>query len=260
VLFTGTSRDAAAKKPTADPRVRHALSLAIDRKQILDSLLSGKGSLPTTPWNTLPSSADIDVNALAQQATEAQRYDPAEAKKLLAEAGYAGGFSDIKMFQLSPVDTPQLPQVTEAVVAQWKKIGVNAKVVVTDYGNYRPHFIGADPNDSYNAGDAFTYGAGARFDALGALTAYFRNKGGNAQLINDPAFDKLVDQVAVTIDDKKRAELVTQAFQKAADQWVALPLFNEDSLYGINPKTVGNWQVYEGWGNLGRVYETVQAP
>ncbi|SDB85841.1 peptide/nickel transport system substrate-binding protein [Raineyella antarctica] len=72
-------------KALSDPRVRQALTYAIDRKALLDSVWAGKGTLigsmvpPTDPWY--------------EDLSGAYPYDPAKAKQLLKEAGYESGLT-----------------------------------------------------------------------------------------------------------------------------------------------------------------------
>ena len=64
-----------------DPRVRNAFALAIDRKRISDRLLQGLAELHPTPLNSNNAYFDADL-------VQTIRHDPAEARRLLLEAGF----------------------------------------------------------------------------------------------------------------------------------------------------------------------------
>src|SRR5690606_14757241 len=127
----------------------------------------------------------IDAQHYREWAEEVRRYDPDAARELLAEAGYPNGFSGIKLYLYTRPGAAFTPQVGQIVAADWAKIGVNAEIVMTDYGSYRPHYVNADINDPYNAGDATVYNIDVRFDAQGVLDTYFNYGGGSVQLLNE---------------------------------------------------------------------------
>jgi peptide/nickel transport system substrate-binding protein len=260
LFFPGSWRDSAKPKPTANVLVRKALSLAIDRQAIIDSVLAGKASPKTTPWNTAPATSDVDEAAFKDWAAEANAYDPERARALLAEAGYPNGFDDIQLFTFARPGVPALPQIAEIVAAQWADVGVNARLVPTDYNSYQPHFIDIDPQDTYNAGDANLWGTGPRFGVFGALTSYVIYEGGVARLVQDPAVDDLVRRASTTLDERQRRALVTQAYDRFLDQWVSLPIAMMDTVYAVNPDTVGTWTTTPGYPFLGRTLETIQEP
>jgi peptide/nickel transport system substrate-binding protein len=258
LLFVGTFRPVAKDKPTADPRVRQALAMAVDRDTILKTVLDGRGSVATTPWNTLDSSLDINVPHFAPWADQNKTYDIDGAKRLLAEAGYPDGFSGLKMHAFTRPGAAFLPQLAQIVVSEWDKIGVKAEIVPTDYGSYREHWHLAKIDDTYNAADATIYATAPRFDALGALNTYFRYDHGSVQLLKDTAVDESLDEVAATSDGTKRTDEVSTTFDHVDDQWVASPMFNVDGLYGVNPATVGEWQTYPGWPVIGGMVKTLK--
>ncbi len=121
-------RDRAGDKveALADPRVRRAMSLAIDREAFNDNILFGIGS--PAVQNAVEGQPGFS------EALEGDlSYDPEQAKELLAEAGYADGFS----FEASSI---QLWQTRlEAVAGFWAEIGIDMKLSVLDpsgIGNY----------------------------------------------------------------------------------------------------------------------------
>jgi peptide/nickel transport system substrate-binding protein len=114
-----------ASGPLANVKVRQALNYAVDRQTINKALLFGKGE---PMWGLFPS-----ANALYdKQLTNTYAYNPAKAKKLLKQAGYADGFSA----SIVPIPMPLTNQVAQVVQDEWKKIGVKITIVpTTDYVN-----------------------------------------------------------------------------------------------------------------------------
>ena len=107
--------------PLASLKVRLALNYAIDVDSIIKNVMQGIGS----PLNTFISSYyPIGAN----HSVKPYGYDPALAKRLLAEAGYPNGF-EIEL------QTPNSysKDVTEAVVAYWSAVGIRAKITRIDY-------------------------------------------------------------------------------------------------------------------------------
>ncbi|WP_435134811.1 ABC transporter substrate-binding protein [Actinacidiphila sp. bgisy144] len=103
-------------KPFTDVKVRKAVSEAIDDKKLLESIWGGYGKLigsmvpPTDPWY--------------EDLTGVNAYNVADAKKLLAAAGYAKGFS----FTLDTPNYDPHPTVATFVKSQLAKVGITVKI------------------------------------------------------------------------------------------------------------------------------------
>lgn len=118
-----------------DVRVRQALNYAIDREGIVSSLY-GKYGKPTTQF--VPEG----IGGYVAELDKRYPYDPAKAKALLAEAGYPDGFS-FKLILQPAVSSGDL--LAQAMVANWKDIGVNVTLQPTDsFATYVPMVLAGD--------------------------------------------------------------------------------------------------------------------
>ena len=117
------------KKPFTDKRVRQALNLAINKKAIIEAVFQGAGKvaknpLPPTIWSY-------------NEATEDYPYDPAAAKAPPAEAGLGGGFeTDLWAMPVQRPYNPHPRRLAELIQADWAKVGVKAKIVSFEWGEY----------------------------------------------------------------------------------------------------------------------------
>ncbi len=165
-----------------DPRVRRALSIAVDRQRIVERVTRG-GQVPA--WRFVspalrPSMAGTAASPLAGEF----RFDPAEARRLLASAGFDGAknFPRLELTAWSPSQSP----VLEAIQAMWRQeLGIDVGVVIHEAkvhlsalnaGNYDIAFVTtildvADPAavlDDFRTGAAnnFPHWSSPEFDAL----------------------------------------------------------------------------------------------
>ena len=109
-------------KVLADPRMRRALSLAIDRQLIVDTLFSGKTAVPQGMQD--PAFGDMFAKDFKPDG-----YDPKLAKKLLKEAGYKGETITYRYqtgYYANEAETAQVLQ------QMWKAVGVNVELVLKE--------------------------------------------------------------------------------------------------------------------------------
>ncbi len=116
LVYIGAQWD--PKSPWADPRVRKAASLAIDRQTLADIHMPGGGPVGSLAMGGDPTGIDFP----------ADRYDPAAARKLLAEAGYPSGFHGGKFYPYQGGYWPYGEQVS----TYWKAVGINMETVLLD--------------------------------------------------------------------------------------------------------------------------------
>ncbi len=191
------------KKPFDDKRVRQALNMAIDRKAILDAVFLGAGQpaknlIPPTLWSY-------------NDAVQPWPFDPAAAKKLLTEAGLPDGFEmDLWAMPVQRPYNPDARRMAELMQADLAKIGVKAKIVSYEWGEYRKR-IQAGEHMAALFGWTGDNGDPDNFFVPLAGCAAARPGGGNATKWCNKEFDALIDQAATLTAQPDRAKLYEQA-------------------------------------------------
>jgi dipeptide transport system substrate-binding protein len=118
------------KKPFDDVRVRKAVSMAINKKAIIDGVylstgVAAKNPIPPSMWSY-------------NDAVKDDPYDPEAAKKLLAQAGFPGGFStDLWAMPVQRPYNPNAKRIAELMQADLAKINVKAEIKSFEWGEYR---------------------------------------------------------------------------------------------------------------------------
>ena len=227
------------KGPTSDLRVRKALSLAINRKELVDALMPG-GELPNAPGVSY-ANQDIDVAKWAKKAAEIYTYDVPQAKRLLSEAGYPNGF-EISLFTYDYPGAPLLT-VAQVVLGYWERIGVKAKIIPTDYAGLRPQFD-LDPLPSSLVGQASTMRYLDRPDAIvNHKAAFYSGNKGIFRLLNTdaktsavPEVDQLMDALASEFDIEKRKKINDRLLTIMVDSYTLIPLASIPTVFGVDPK------------------------
>ena len=202
------------RKPFDDVRVRQALSLAIDRAEVLQAAASGLGSV-TGPLTPAMRPWALPVDAFKEWYTP----NPEKAKKLLADAGFPNGFKTT----LKVIPTfPTMVAGAQVIAAQLKKIGVDAQIIQEEYGVWIKAII--KPNFDFDLTMNVTSG-----DADPDSLFYRRFHSSEKQWNNDgdPDIDALLDQGRTALDPKKRKEFYDQAqrlmVEKATQIWTFAP-------------------------------------
>jgi peptide/nickel transport system substrate-binding protein len=222
-----------AGKPLADIRVRQALSLAINRDEIIKNFYLGKASFPMPPY-LFDISADIDIPYWREYGTKLNLYDTTEAKRLLTEAGYPQGFS-IRLWSFAQSTAQDLPQLCQVVQAYWLQIGVKAEIYPVDYSIYS-----SKTNELKSLeliGQAACYSVGASSVTVQRLRAGFHTTGTFA-LLNKafPEVEKVLDDVMSETDASKRKDMLAPVIKTCADTYTQLPIAYVPSLVVISPK------------------------
>lgn len=237
----------ATDEPTSKPQVREALSLSINRDEIIKYIMGGEGE-PMATWLQWPFSEGFDPS------WRADPYDVTRAKKLLADAGYPTGFK-LRLYSFPLPGAGWLPKVAELAVSYWKAIGVDAQIIPTEYAVFRPMFVGKDPTVPELKGQVAAWRTPAYWS--GNYMRTFFHSADYLRLLHDPAFDSNFEAAMSSTTLEKRSELFRKAAEVYRAQRVAIPLFYANAVYATGPK-VGPWKPIPGWMYLGLVYETIE--
>ncbi len=210
--------------PVAHKLVRQAIAQAVNMESNLKKILSGNEILLVPELTKEQFGYDPYIKPYS--------YNPEKAKKLLAEAGYPKGFDFI--FHSPNGRFLNDKEISEAIVGDLRKVGINASVKTLEWGIFLSLIYGR------NAYPAFLAGWGnTTFDADYTLSPYFHTGQALSQYSN-PKLDALIDQGATTMDKNKRRKIYSEAARVIKDDvpwgWV----YQQIDIYGVNERV--NWK------------------
>ncbi|PKH26787.1 oligopeptide ABC transporter substrate-binding protein OppA [Enterobacterales bacterium CwR94] len=217
------------KGPTADPRVRKALSWSIDRKIIAEKVL-GTGEKPA--WHFTPdvTAGFKPVPSVLQQ--HSQEELNAQARALLTAAGYGPGKPLTLTLLYNTSENHQ--KIAIAVASMWKKnLGVNVKLQNQEWKTYI---------DSRNSGNFDVIRAswvGDYNEPSTFLSLLTSQHSGNIAKFRDPAFDALLAKAGSDTSEQARNDDYNKAEQIIADQAPIAPIYQYTNGRLIKPWVKG---------------------
>jgi oligopeptide transport system substrate-binding protein len=204
-------------KNIPDIHERRALSLAVNRREIIDQI-SQDDRLPATGMTPKGISGFDQINPNSPWTPENGDLD--KAKDELSQA--ASPKKDINLFFN---DSPGHKEIATAVQAQWKQLGINSTLKQQEWAQYL-EFLGPPPN---NAVDVYRLGWIYDFpDAINGLELWTCDSGNNNTNFCDKDFDALVAKAKETPDDTARYAIYKQLEDKLFGQDGALPIIPID--------------------------------
>ncbi|MDQ6619898.1 MAG: ABC transporter substrate-binding protein [Pseudomonadota bacterium] len=211
-----------ATNPLKDPRVRRAISKAINRDAMVQKVMEGEAiaSGQLVPSFLFGASKNLAV----------ERFDPPGAIKLLAEAGYPAGFG-------ITIHAPNNRYVNDAKIAQavaqmLSRVGIDTKVVTMPSATY---FTQATDLKFSLMLLGWSTGTGEASSSLKALLmTYSRDKGygtANRGRYSNPKVDALTEDALATVDDAKREAMLQRATELAINDVGIIPLHFQVNLW-----------------------------
>jgi peptide/nickel transport system substrate-binding protein len=260
--FWGLYKPEVKGSPLSDVRVREALSLAVDRQQIIDHVMAKQARWPL-PFTTYRYSIDVDIPRWEAWAKKALRYDPAQAKKLLAEAGHPNGFK-MTFWNTALPGTPFMVQIGEALAGFWEKIGVKVEMKTVEWGVFDPMGRGEQKGLT---GTASMYRTAGRPEPSPRYQTTLTS-GGIQHLLGEPnmcdkvcqEIDKVYESAVSERDDAKRAVAMNKLTELGVNTWVVVPIIEGMGYWAVNPKRVGQFKPIPGRHEFGDVAERMPKP
>jgi peptide/nickel transport system substrate-binding protein len=211
--------------PLRDPRVRRALSLAINREGLKDHIMDGYAA-PT---------GQLMPRGLSgyEPAIPVDPYDPDHAKKLLADAGYPAGFG----LTLHGPNNRYIndARLAEAIAQMWTRIGVKTEVEVMPAATFFSRALRAEFTIRLTGWMSDTGEASSDLTELVASSD--PDKGRGAVFMPDkyanPKVDTIIEQALATIDQDKRESLYREAERLAMPDMPIIPLHHQMNIWAV---------------------------
>lgn len=218
VYYLGFNLRASPTNPFHDLRVRQALHLGIDREDMLERGLSGKGAVATQPVAPSVFGYDPDVPR--------PRHDPVRARQLLAEAGHARGLR--ARLDLSNARLP----VARVLQEQLRAVGVQLDLnPLEPDGVYQ--LAEAGKSDLFLIGWDCSTGEASEFYEFCLHRPQGQYGKGNYGGYSNPEIDRIAETNGAILDQRARRRLLQKAAVIAMEDLPVLPLWVRDDVYGV---------------------------
>ena len=216
--------DVKGKNPFKDKRVREAVYQAIDENAIAKTIMRGAA----TPSGLMVAPG---INGYVKDLNKRPPYDPAAAKKLLAEAGYPNGFQ-VGMNCPNDRYVNDAP-ICQAIAAMLAKVDIKVDLMAETKATYFPKILSRNTS-FYLLG--WTPGS---YDSHNAIFALMMSPGQTGQgqfnlgSYSNPKVDELGNKIASEVDTKKRDAMIAELFKIHEDDIGHIPLHQQALAWGM---------------------------
>jgi peptide/nickel transport system substrate-binding protein len=208
-----------SRKPFTDVRVRRAVTYGINKPEVVKGAMFGFGRVLGTNVDPL--------NPYFVDMSGAMPYDPAKAKKLLAEAGYPNGFEAV--LKVAP-QYYYTVRTGEVLADQLQKVGVKIKIEQIEWGQWLSRVWKDADYDLTIIGHAEAWDVANYANPK----SYFR--------YDSPEFQKIFQESEVTVDDKARRELYVKIQKKLVEDAPVVWLYIHPRLVVTKKGLQGLWK------------------
>lgn len=216
-------------KPLDDRRVRQALSLAIDRKQLVESVTRG-GEIPSD--HLIPDNVGKYKSPSTFIGTD-YRANVEKAKKLLAEAGYAGG-KGMKPIRILYNTDENHKKIALTIQQMWRKeLGVESTLINQEWKVYLKNQNAMDFDVSRSGWQ------GDYPDPINFLELFTASSGNNNTGWTNPQFDQLLSKANAMQDEKKRWGVLAEAEGMFLEDAAIIPLYTYTNFGFLRPEVKG---------------------
>lgn len=226
----------------ADARVRQAINYAIDREGMAQQLLLDQMYpvdtmiVPTSPlWQSGPP--------------QHYPYDPEKARALLAEAGYADGFTTKIQIPTSGSSMLVPVPMTEWIQRDLAEVGIDLQIETFDWITYLQYWVnGMEPDVAFNVMSwASDHSEDWAVDIFGS-TGF-----GNTGHIDDAEIDQWLADYQVAATPEEQQEIMRQVFDRVTEQAYMVPIGSDKNIIVAAPRIAGNYAIPD-WMQIPEVW------
>ncbi len=234
------------KAPFDDANVRKALSLAIDREYVADTLMQGTytaaGNFMGPGWIDTDGSQFMDNANGGQPYIDVTAYDAnlEEAKQLLAEAGYPDG-EGFPTITYSTNDAGYHKVVAEYLQQAWAELGITLNVDIVEWASFTPMRRNGDYEASRNGW------VGDYSDPSNMLDLLYSTNGNNDGKFDSADYDAAMEISRTTLDTAERSEALHNAEDILMDQAACIPVAYYNDFWLQSDKITGMWHSAYGY-------------
>ncbi len=234
------------REPFNDAKVRKALSLAIDREYVADTLMQGTYSAASNFMG--PGWIDTDGSQFMDNANGGQPYidvtnheaNVEEAKKLLAEAGYPDG-EGFPSISYSTNDAGYHKVVAEYLQQAWGELGIDLTVDIVEWASFTPMRRNGDYDSARNGW------VGDYSDPSNMLDLLYSTNGNNDGKFNNADYDAAMETSRTTLDAAERSEALHTAEDILMEETGCIPVAYYNDFWLQSDKITGSWHSPYGY-------------
>ena len=229
-----------------DARVRKALSLAIDRDYVANTLMQGTYS-PADNFMG-PGWIDMDGKQFKDNANGGQSYidvnnyeaDLEEAKQLLADAGYPNG-EGFPTISYTTNDAGYHKVVAEYLQQAWAELGIDLQVDIVEWASFTPMRRNGDYDVARNGW------VGDYSDPSNMLDLFYSTNGNNDGKFNNADYDAAIDLSRTTLDSAERSKALHTAEDILMEEAGCIPVAYYNDFWLQSDKITGSWHSPYGY-------------
>lgn len=234
------------REPFNNADVRKALSLAIDRDYVANTLMQGTYS----PAGNLmgPGWIDTDGKQFKDNANGGKEYidttnyeaDLEEAKQLLADAGYPNG-EGFPTITYSTNDAGYHKVVAEYLQQAWAELGIDLQVDIVEWASFTPMRRNGDYDVARNGW------VGDYSDPSNMLDLFYSTNGNNDGKFNNADYDAAIELSRTTLDAAERSTALHNAEDVLMEEAGCIPVAYYNDFWLQSDKITGSWHSPYGY-------------
>ncbi|MEY8308816.1 peptide ABC transporter substrate-binding protein [Erysipelotrichaceae bacterium 51-3] len=235
------------KEPFTNKDVRKALSLAIDRDYLANTLMQGTyspaGNFMGPGWSDINGTDFVTNSNGGEEFISTTDYEGnlEEAKKLLADAGYPNG-EGLPKITYTTNDAGYHKAVAEYLQQAWKELGIDMDVDIVEWASFTPMRRNGDYEVARNGW------VGDYTDPSNMLDLLYSTNGNNDGKFSNEEYDKQMEISRTTLDEQERSNALHKAEEILMEEAGCIPLaYYNDFWLEDQTKVKGIWHSPYGY-------------